>query len=115
MGIESLKTLRDGRVQIETGSIEVVETLVNSIPDKLGNKIETHIQRPQRRRLEIINIQEEITTDNIEGTPMAGIPELGVGKGEIIPKFTYETKRHPRNIFIEFSAQTRKKLIDNKV
>jgi len=44
--------------------------------------------------VKIINIPEEISTDNIEDTLMAQNPEIGVGKGEIIPKFTYETKRH---------------------
>jgi len=115
MGIESIKTLRDGKVQIETGSIQEAEILENSITDKLGDKIETHMQRPRKPTLKIINIPEEISTDNIEDTLMAQNPEIGVGKGVIIPKFTYETKKHTRNIVIEVSAQTRKKLIDNKV
>jgi len=115
VGIESIRTLRDERVQIETGSIQKAETLENSITDKLGDKIETHIQRPRKPRLKIINIPEEISTDNIEDTLMAQNPEICIGKGEIIPKFTYETKRHTRNIVIEVNAQTRKKLIDNKV
>ena len=42
-------------------------------------------------------------------------PEIGIGKGEIIPKFTYEKKIKSRIIVIEVSAQTRKKLIENKV
>ena len=46
---------------------------------------------------------------------MAQNTETGIGKGEIIPKFIYETKRHTRNIVIEVNSQTRKKLIDNKV
>jgi len=46
---------------------------------------------------------------------MAQNPEIGIGKGEIIPNFTYETKKYTRNIVIEVSAQTRKKLIDKKV
>jgi len=75
-------------------SIQETETLENSITDKLGNKIEMHIQRPRKPRLKIINIPEEIYTDNKEDTLMAQNPEIGVGKGEIIPKFTYETKRH---------------------
>ena len=115
MGIKSIKTLRNGKVKIETGSIQDAEILENSINDKLGYKIETHIQRPRILRLKIINITEGIPTDNIEDTLMAQNPEIGVGKREIIHKLTYETKRHTRNIVIEVSAQTRKKLIDNKV
>ena len=44
VGIESVKTLREGRVQIETCSVQEAEILTNSIKDKLGDKIETHIQ-----------------------------------------------------------------------
>ena len=69
--IESIKTLRDGRVQIETGSSQEAETLEKSVTDKLGDKIEPHIQRPRKPRLKIINIPEEISTDNIEDTLMA--------------------------------------------
>jgi hypothetical protein len=46
VGIGSLKTLSDGRVQIETGSIQEAETLTNNIKDKLGDRMETNIQRP---------------------------------------------------------------------
>jgi len=49
VGIESIKTLRGGRVQIETDSIQEDEILENSITDKLGDKIETHIQRPRKK------------------------------------------------------------------
>jgi len=114
VGIESIKKLRDGRVQIETDSILEAETLENSITDKLGDKIEMHIQRTRKPRLKIFNIPEINSTDNIEDNLMAQNPEISVGKGEIIPKFTYETKRQPRYIVIEVSAQPRKKLIDNK-
>ena len=115
VGIESVKTLRDGRVQIETGSVQEAETLTNSIKNKLGDKIETHIQRPRKPRLKTMNIPEEISTDNIEDTIMAQYTEIDTGKGEIIPKFIYETKRHTRNIVIEVNSQTRMKLIENKV
>ena len=101
-------------MQIETGSFQYAETMDNSINDKLGDKIETHIQRPIKPRLKIINKPEEITTDIIEDTLMAQNPQTFVGKGEIIPKFTYQTKRHRRNIVIEVSAQTMKKVLENK-
>ena len=113
VGIEYIKTQRDGRVQMETSSIQEAEILENSITDKLGDKIETHMQRPRKPRLKKINITDENSTDNIEGTLMAQNPEICVGKGEIIPKFTYETKRHTRNIVTKVSAQTRKKVIEN--
>jgi len=80
-------------VQIETGSIQEAETLENSIPDKLGDKIETHVQRPRKPRLKKNKTPEENSADSIEDTIKAQNPE----------------------ICIQFSAQTRKKLIDIKV
>jgi len=115
VGIGSLKTLRDGRVQIETGSIQEAETLTNKIKDKLGDKMETNIQRPRKPRLKIHNIPEEISTDNIEDTLIPQNPDLGIEKGKIFPKVTYETKKRTRNIVIEVNSHTRKKLIQNKV
>ena len=102
-------------MQIETGSIQKAETLQNSITEKLGAKRETHIMRQRKSRLKIINIPEEISTHNIQKKLMAQKPEIGIVKCEIIPKFTYETKRHQRNILIGVSVQTRKKRIENKV
>jgi len=78
-------------VLIETGSIQVAETLTNNIKDKLGDKMETNIQRPRKPRLKI-HIPEDICTDSIEDTLIAQNPDLGIEKGEIVPKFTYETK-----------------------
>jgi hypothetical protein len=115
VGIRSIKTLRDGKVQLETGSIQEAETLMNSIRDKIGDTMETNIQKPRKPRLKIHNIPEEINTDNIEATLIKQNPDIGLEKGEIAPKFTYETKRQTRNIVIEVNSQTRKKLIHNKV
>jgi hypothetical protein len=115
VGIEALKSLRDGRVQVETGSIKEAETLTNNIQDKLGDKMEINIQRPRKRRLKIHNIPENISTDNREDTLIRQNPDLGIEKGKIIPKFTYENKKHTRNIVIEVNSHTRKKLIQNNV
>ena len=77
--------------------------------------METNIQRPRKPRMKLHNIPEEITKDNIQDTLIAQNPDIGIVRGEITLKFTYETKRHPRSIVIEVSSQTRKKLIHNKV
>jgi hypothetical protein len=116
VGIGSLKTLRDGRVQIETGSIQEAETLTNNIREKLGDKMDANIQRPRKPRLKIHNIPDDISTDNTEDTLIAQNPDIGLKKGEITPKFTYETKRKStRNMVIEVNSHTRNKLINNKV
>jgi len=53
VGIGSLKTLRDRRVQIETGSIQEAETLTNNIKDKLGDKMEIKHTKTAKTKTEI--------------------------------------------------------------
>ena len=54
--------------------------------------METNIKGPRKPRLKIHNIPEDISTDNIKDTIIAQNPDLGIEKGEIIPKFTHETR-----------------------
>ena len=115
MGISSLKSLRDGRVLIETNSIQEAETLTRNIRDRFGEKLEANVHRPRNPRLKIYNIPEDISIGNIEETLLAQNPDLGLEKGKINPKFTYETKKRIRNLIIEVSSHTRKKLLHNKV
>ena len=114
VGVNSMRTLKDGRVLIVTRSKEEAETLTRNIRDKCGEKLEAKVHKPRDPRLKILNIPEEITVENIEETLLAQNPDLGLKKGEINPKFTYTTKRHVRNLVIEVSSQTRRKLMNNK-
>jgi len=42
----------------------------------------------------VINIPDDVTTDNIEDTLIAQNPDLNLVKSDIKAKFTYETKKH---------------------
>jgi hypothetical protein len=66
--INTLKSLRNGKVLIETNTKQEMEMLVKVINEKCGDKLETHIHKLRNPRLVIINIPEDITTDNIEDT-----------------------------------------------
>ena len=92
MGINSLKVLRDGRVQIETGNKEKIEILTRDI-NKCGDKLEVNIHKLRNPRIVIYNIPETISTRNIEATLLAQNPELNLKTGDITAKFSYETKR----------------------
>jgi hypothetical protein len=51
-------------------------------------------------------IPEDISTRNIEGTPTAQNPDLNLKPGDINAKFSYESKKHTRNLVTEVSAQS---------
>jgi hypothetical protein len=113
--ISSLKTLRNGKVQIETSSNEEVETLTRNINDRCGKELEANAHKMRNPVLVLYNIPEEISTQNIEEIMIAQNPELNLKVGVIKPKFVYETRKRTRNLVIEVSAQTRTILIQKKI
>jgi hypothetical protein len=77
VGINSLKTLRNGKVQIEAGNKEDIEILTKDIHEKCGDKLEV-VHRLRNPRLVIYNIPEDISTQNIEETILAQNPEFNL-------------------------------------
>ena len=114
MGINSLKSLRIGKVQIEAGNKEDIDILTKDIHEKFGDKLEVSVQKLRNPRLVIYNIPEDISTQNIEDTIIAQNPEFKLSKGDINAKFAYVTKRHTRNLVMEVSAETRRRIMQKK-
>ena len=65
-------------------------------------------------RLVVINIPEEITTENLEDTLIAQNKDISMTQGDIVTKLCYETRQNTRNLVIEVSAKTRKTLIERR-
>jgi len=68
VGVQSLKTLRDGRVIIEVGSKKEMQLLEKGIRERCGEELETNIQKPRKPRLVILNTPSEIIMENVEET-----------------------------------------------
>ena len=115
VGINTFKSLENGKVLIETSSKEEIEALGKDINAKFGGKLEANIHKLRNPRLVILNIPEDIFPENLEDTLIAQNPELNLQKGDIKAKFKYETQKHIRNLLIKVGAQTRKGLLRNKV
>jgi hypothetical protein len=111
VGINTLKTLRDERVLIETGSKEEVEVLEKNINEKCRVKLEVNVKRLRNPRLVIYNIPGDISIANAEGTLISQIPDINLEAGDINAKYTCKAKKNTRNVVIEVNAQTRKLLI----
>jgi len=115
VGINALKTLRNGRVLIETNTKEELETLGKDINDKCRDRLETHTHKLRNPRLVILNIPDDITTSNIEETLIALNRGLNLANGNINAKFIYVIKKHTRSLVVEVGAQVRNSLLQNKV
>jgi hypothetical protein len=115
VGVCAIKTLRDGRVIMETKSKEDIEMLCTNINDKCNHLLEANIQKPRNPRLVIYNIPEEVNKENIEQILTTQNPELSLNEGEVTPKFTYKGKRDTTNLVIEVGPQTRQKILNTKL
>lgn len=114
VGINTFKSLRDGRVLIETPSKEEIEALGADINAKCSGQLEVNIHKLRNPRLVIYDIPEDITKENAEGILITQNPDLKLGNGDINAKFCYKTKKG-RNLVIEVGAQTRKILLQTKL
>jgi hypothetical protein len=85
--VQSLKTIRDGRVIIEVGSKKEMELLEEGFRERCGEELETNIQKPRKRRLVILNIPDEINIENVEETLIKQNTEINLQEGSIVPKF----------------------------
>jgi len=115
VGVKSFKSLKDGRVLIETGTSDEANLLSASIRDKCGNDLEVSVPKLRNPRLVIYNVPQDIKVENMEETILTQNPELGLVQGDIGTKFMYRTKRGRVNMVIEVSSDTRKKLLHSKL
>jgi hypothetical protein len=102
-------------VLLETNRNEEIEALERDIKAKCGGKLEVNIHKLRNPRLVILNIPEDISTENLEDILIVQNSDLNLKKGDIQAKLRYETKKHIQNFVIEVGAQTRKQLLQKKV
>jgi hypothetical protein len=115
VGIKTFKSLKDGRVLIEAGSLNEINLLSTTINNKCGDDLEVTVPKLWKPRMVIHNVPQDTTVENLEDTIIAQNPELGMQKGDISTKFKYKTKRGPINMVIEVASEARKKLLGKKL
>ena len=115
MGINTFKSLKNGNVLFETNSKEEIEALGKVANVKCGDELEANIHKLRNPRRVIINTPEDISTENLEDTLIAQNPDHNWKKKDVKEKFSYETKKHIRNLVVVLGAKTRKLLLQKKV
>jgi hypothetical protein len=110
VGIKTFKTLRDGRILIETGSEEEINSLSCAISTKCGEHLETIKHKLRKPRLIIYNVSE-VTIENAAAIIKAQNPEIILNGEDTEAKFRYKTRNANYNIVIEVGPQTRKQIL----
>jgi hypothetical protein len=80
VGMNTFKSLKNGKVLIETNRKEKIEALEKDISAKCGGKPEVNNHKLRNPRLVVINIPENITVGNIQDTLIAQNPDLNLKK-----------------------------------
>lgn len=106
VGIKALKTFRFGRILIEAGSEEEINSLSSAISAKCGEQLEIIKHTLRKPRLIIYNVPEEIKTENITTIIRAQNPEITLNGEDIVAKFRHKTRKGNYNTFIEVGPQT---------
>jgi hypothetical protein len=112
VGVKSFKSLKDGRVLIETGTPEEPDLLSSSNRDKCGNDLKVTIPKLRNPSMVIYNVPQDINVENLEETILTQNLELGLILEDIVAKFSYKTKQGLVNMVIEvFSGMRKKRLL----
>jgi hypothetical protein len=85
VGINTFKSLTNGKVLIETNSKEETKVLEKDINAKCKGQLEANIHKLRNPRLVIFNIPEDISTENLEDTLIALNPDLNLKKETSTP------------------------------
>jgi hypothetical protein len=113
VGVKTFKSCNGG-VIIETNSKEEIENLYQEIRAKCENELEVCVHTKRKPRLIIINVPEDISTNNTDDAIIRQNSDLRLHKGSIVPKFIYVTKKKHRNAVIEVGADIRKYLLEKR-
>jgi len=108
VGTKAIRTIRDGRILIETGSEEEMNTLKSEIDTKLGEGLEVTTHRLRKPRLIVYNVSGGITTRNVVTIIKAQNPEIQ-NNGEDIEANYYKFK--DRNVVMEVDPQIRQQIL----
>ncbi|PSN31586.1 hypothetical protein C0J52_27850, partial [Blattella germanica] len=115
VGINTFKSLKDGRVLIEASSKEEINALSAKINEKYGKQLYVHVPKLWKPRLIVYNVPDDILVDNIENTIISQNPELDLKQGDITARFKIKTRKEQNHMVIEVGPETRKKLLHCKI
>jgi len=111
VGIRSFKSLKDGRVLIEAGSSDELNLLRTTTRDKCGEELEVNVPKLWKPRMDVHNIPQDTTVENLEETIVAHNPEQGLVSEDIAARFKFRTKWGQVRMVTEVGSETRKNLL----
>ena len=115
VGINSLKSLKNGQLLIESGNKQEAETICKTINNKCGEELEANVTRKRNPRIILFNVPEDITVDNCIGCLTTQNEVLKKHEKGMVPIFAFVDRKKNRNLVIELSSEARKDILGIKI
>lgn len=115
VGIGAVRSFRDGRVVIESGSKNDIDIITNGINEACGSILEASVPKLRNPEMIVYNIPDDISIENARDVIIMQNFELNLHEEYLRPKLIFKNKRQIRNLVVEVSSQTRQKLLSNRL
>jgi len=115
VGISALKTLKNGRLLIESEKKSELEEVCKEINEVCGEELESYMPTLKNPRTIVFNVPDDITLENAVQAIVLQNSKLNLNENEIKPKFMFEDSKKHKNLVTEVNSETRKRLVDRKL
>jgi len=115
VGMSALKTLTNSQLLIESERKNDLEEVCKKINEVCGEELESYMPTLKSPRLIVLNVPEDITSENAAQAIVLQNSELNLKENELKPKFVFEDRKKHKNLVIEVTSETRKRLVDRKL
>ena len=98
VGIDALKTLKNGQLLIEIEKKSELEEVRKKINDVFREELESYMSTLKNPRLIVFNVPEDITSENAAQAIDLQNSELNLNENETKPKFMFEDRKKHKNL-----------------
>ena len=96
-GIRSMKSVKGGRIVIESGSKAEIDLLSKKITEKCSHVLEVNIPKLRKPNIIIYDVPEDIGTDNLAATILT---QNQLTMDSIRPTYSFKNKKQIKNVLI---------------
>ena len=115
VGISTFKSLRDGRLVIETECRKEIDVLSEKIREQCSQHLEVNAANLRKPNVIIHNIPEDVTIENASAIILSQNSELHLKEDTIQPKYIFKNKSNTKNLIAEVSTETWRVIVERKI
>lgn len=115
VGINSLKSLKNGHLLIESGNKSEADIICQNINNKCGGELEANISMKRNPKIIIFSTPEEVTMENAVEALATQNEELNNGKEIMKPIREFKDRKKNKVLIMEISSEQRNMILGKKI